>query len=124
MIWGVTIESDADRDRLTGQLDRVRTLMLDGRWRTLAEIARLVNGSEAGVSARLRDLRKSHFGGHAVERRRVEGAGGLHEYRVVAASHRARVGSSRPCDSHGVSQNHVVQGALFEPPSHLPERVR
>jgi hypothetical protein len=72
--------SESDRERLNSQLWRVYRLMRDGQWRTLAEVARSVGGSEAGVSARLRDLRKERFGGNQVERRRV--AGGLWEYRM------------------------------------------
>jgi len=64
-------------------LDRVRDLMRDGRWRTLAEIVELCGGSEAGVSARLRDLRKPQHGGRRVERRRRgEPRLGLWEYRL------------------------------------------
>jgi hypothetical protein len=55
--------------------------MLDGTWRTLEGIRSTVGGSEAGISARLRDLRKPRFGGYGVERRRV--SGGLFEYRVL-----------------------------------------
>lgn len=73
--------SIADEKRLTGQLERVFTLMSDGTWRTLAEIARAVGGSEAGVSARLRDLRKPRWGRHTVERARR--GPGLWEYRLV-----------------------------------------
>lgn len=85
---GKTFEAEKDGKRLTGQLNRVRELMSDGKWRTLAEIQSVVGGSEAGVSARLRDLRKHHFGGLTVERRltverqrRTES--GLFEYRVL-----------------------------------------
>jgi DNA-binding Lrp family transcriptional regulator len=70
-----------DGERLSAQLVRVRALMADHRWRTLAEIADAVAGSEAGVSARLRELRKLKFGGFTVERRRV--SLGLYEYRVL-----------------------------------------
>lgn len=77
---GETYEPEEDHARLTGQLARVLDLMKDGRWRTLAEIAKAVDGSEAGVSARLRDLRKPRFGGYVVERER--GEGGLHRYRL------------------------------------------
>jgi hypothetical protein len=72
-----------DAKRLTGQLIRVREIMYDQEWRTLAEIVELVGGSEAGVSARLRDLRKVRFGSHEVKRRRRGGKGGLWEYCVV-----------------------------------------
>lgn len=78
---GPTYEPEKDQVRLGKQMGLVKGLMLDGRWRGLEEIAEAVGGSEAGVSARLRDLRKSRFGGHTVERRRVDG--GLFEYRVL-----------------------------------------
>jgi hypothetical protein len=58
--------------------------MSDGAWRTLEEIRSRVGGSEAAISARLRDLRKDKFGGHIVEsRRRGDGSRGLWEYRLV-----------------------------------------
>jgi hypothetical protein len=80
---GETFDAARDENRLTTQLEAVKALMLpDGQYRTLAEIAAATGGSEAGVSARLRDLRKPRFGSYRVERRRVPGAAGLHEYRV------------------------------------------
>lgn len=79
---GVTYGPTLDRDRLTSQLDRVKALMIDGKWRSLANISQEVRGSEAGVSARLRDLRKPRFGGYTVNRRRVEG--GLWMYQLSA----------------------------------------
>ena len=69
-----------DQPRLTGQLNRVYELMSDGEWRTLTQIAQAVGGSEAGVSARLRDLRKPHCGSHDVLRNRIHG--GLWAYRL------------------------------------------
>ena len=77
---GATYNSALDQERLGRQLDRVQALMADGQWRTLREIADAVGGSEASVSARLRDLRKARFGAHEVERLRV--AGGLYRYRL------------------------------------------
>jgi hypothetical protein len=72
-----------DAERLSSQLLRVERLMQDGEWRTLASIASAVGGSEAGVSARLRDLRKPRFGGYQVERRRiVRFSLGLWQYRL------------------------------------------
>lgn len=79
---GPTFDQEQDGGRLSGQLERVRLLMADGAWRTLAEIAEAVGGSEAGVSARLRDLRKQRFGGRTVERKRIDG--GLWAYAVAA----------------------------------------
>lgn len=80
---GRTFSAVHDSARLTGQLLAVYELMRDGRWRTLREMSLSVKGSEAALSARLRDLRKPRFGSHAVERRR-RGApsDGLWEYRL------------------------------------------
>lgn len=77
---GATIEPQ-DVPRLATALGRVLKLMSDGVWRTLATIASECETSEAGASARLRDLRKERFGRHTVERRRVNG--GLWEYRIA-----------------------------------------
>lgn len=77
---GATYEPPLDRQRLGTLFERVRTLMLDGAWRTLSDIQYQCGGSEASVSARLRDLRKEKFGAYNVERRRV--AGGLFAYRI------------------------------------------
>lgn len=73
-----TLEAD-DTPRLQSQLDAVREIMLDGQWRTLGALAaeaRATTGrraTEASVSARLRDLRKSKFGGHTVLPMAAEG---------------------------------------------------
>jgi hypothetical protein len=78
---GSTYDHDRDHMRLAGQLGRVFDCMKDGRWRTLAVISLIAGGTEASVSARLRDIRKPRYGGHTVDRRHV--ARGLFEYRVV-----------------------------------------
>ena len=82
---GETYEEELDHDRLSTQLQAVKNLMSDGEWRTLDEIAFIVTGSIASISARLRDLRKEKFGAHTVERRRVDSAesAGLFEYRLI-----------------------------------------
>lgn len=77
---GETYEAGRDHQRLKGQLSRVFDLMKDGVARTLDEIATACGGTEAAVSARLRDLRKAKYGGHHVERERVQG--GLYRYRL------------------------------------------
>ena len=80
---GVTYDPALDADRLRILLGRVYAFMRDGEWRTLAEIAAACGGTEASVSARLRDLRKERFGAYAVERRRVgQPDRGLFEYRL------------------------------------------
>lgn len=81
---GKTYQEKHDRHRLESQFMRVFNLMRDSRWRTLGEIREAVGGSEAGISARLRDFRKPENGSHRVEsRRRGDVACGLHEYRLV-----------------------------------------
>lgn len=81
---GKTYEHEKDHGRLAAQLKRVRELMADEHWRTLAEISAAVGDPEASVSARLRDLRKGKWGAYTVERRRrgVD-VRGLFEYRVL-----------------------------------------
>jgi hypothetical protein len=78
---GATFSEERDGERLSKLFERVRALMLDGQWRTLGEIAEVVEAPEASISARLRDLRKADFGGYKVERAYV--ANGLWRYRVV-----------------------------------------
>lgn len=80
---GETYLEERDHDRLATMFGRVQVVMSDLDWHTLAELARRTGGSEAAVSARLRDLRKPRFGGHTVERRYV--ADGLWEYRYTPA---------------------------------------
>ena len=82
MFDGNTYDPILDRDRLISQLSRVRRIMSMGDWWTLSLLAEAVGGSEAGVSARLRDLRKSRFGGYTVNRRRVRDSG-LFEYQLL-----------------------------------------
>jgi hypothetical protein len=65
--------TEADQQRLTSHLARVKALMSDSRWRTLREIADTCGCSESGASARLRDLRKPKFGAHDVLRQRITG---------------------------------------------------
>lgn len=80
---GKTYEPLFDKARLNTILGRVWNLMRDHEWRTLSEIKEITGGSEASVSARLRDLRKERFGSLEVERRRRgPAADGLWEYRI------------------------------------------
>lgn len=82
---GATFDRELDSERLSTALGRVYLLMQDGRWRSLREIAAASECSEAGASARLRDLRKDRFqedfpnGG--IEKQRI--AGGLYVYRMI-----------------------------------------
>lgn len=80
---GVTYTPKHDQKRLTGQLKAVYDTMWSGRWRTLGEISYNAGGSEAAISARLRDLRKEKFGGHTVNKRhRGDPKRGLWEYQL------------------------------------------
>lgn len=78
---GLTYDHKRDGERLTKQLEAVRDLMADGKWRTLKQIADSTNAPEASVGARLRDLRKAKFGSYVIERRYL--SHGLWEYRMV-----------------------------------------
>ena len=84
---GQTFDPVLDGQRLTTLFQKVKELMLDGKWRTLSEIHKhLQAGSEASISARLRDLRKPKFGAFDVQKRRRGSAGaGVFEYRVLPA---------------------------------------
>jgi hypothetical protein len=77
---GRTFDPERDTGRLASQLFRVFAYMSDELWHTIPEVADAVEGSEAAVSARFRDLRKRRFGAHTVERRYV--AQGLYQYRL------------------------------------------
>ena len=77
---GSTYEPQRDYVRLSGQLYSVKAILSDRQWHTLTEIAQRINGSEAGVSARIRDLRKPKFGSHTIERQHLEH--GLWRYRM------------------------------------------
>lgn len=78
---GATFDAARDGARLSSQLAQVQALMLDGRWRSLNAIVAAVGGNAAGISARLRDLRKPKFGHYDVQRRYL--ADGVWEYRMV-----------------------------------------
>lgn len=81
---GKTYEPEHDHKRLGKQMQAVKMLMSDGRFRTLLAISRITGYPEASVSARLRDLRKAKFGGYTIERRSIgERKNGLFDYRMV-----------------------------------------
>jgi len=82
---GTTYNPTVDEVRLSGQMLAVYGCMSDRQWRTLAEIRAFIKcGSEAGISARLRDLRKQRWGRHTVNRRRRGSAeDGLFEYQLI-----------------------------------------
>jgi hypothetical protein len=59
--------------------------MSDQQWRTLAEIRAFIKcGSEASISAPVRDFRKKQWGQNTVNRRRRgQAALGIHEYQLI-----------------------------------------
>lgn len=79
---GKTFDQQRDGKRLGSQLDSVKALMLDGKWHQLPELVNRCGGTEASVSARLRDLRKEKFGGYTIDRRYVKH--GIFEYRLCS----------------------------------------
>ncbi len=85
-IWfdGRTYNPELDEMRLSKQINRVWRNVNDSHWHTLAQISERTGIPEASVSARLRDFRKSRFGGHEVLRERVEG--GLWRYKLIPAT--------------------------------------
>lgn len=80
---GDTYDRKADRWRLNKQHVRIYMVMRDADWYTLMYLSMQTGDPEASISARLRDFRKERFGGHVVERRRVTGADGWWEYRLI-----------------------------------------
>jgi hypothetical protein len=78
---GETFRQDRDGARLFRQLEAVKGLMADGRWRSYTEIGEELGIPQASASARVRDLRKVKFGALTVERR-YDGEG-LWRFRVA-----------------------------------------
>lgn len=79
---GPTVETMDDHLRLNNQQARIWQLMIDGRWRTVEEIAKATRDPQASVSAQLRNLRKLGHGNHQTPRQRREGSN-LWEYRLI-----------------------------------------
>lgn len=77
---GVSYSPEHDRERLSGQLEKVRDYMLAHEWVTLETLCAVTGAKEQSISARLRDLRKFRFGHYTVDRKRIDG--GLFVYRV------------------------------------------
>lgn len=78
---GASYDPNQDHKRLRAQLVKLKTIMSDGGWHTLDELASELGCKEQSASARIRDLRKSKYGSHIVKRERIEG--GLFRYRLV-----------------------------------------
>lgn len=90
---GAVYDPEYDDDRLTRQLGRVWSVIHDGHWRTLREIAQQTRDPEASVSAQLRHLRKARFGGYKIDKRnRGDRSRGLYEYRCAGRARRPTEG--------------------------------
>ena len=81
---GACYEARHDKQRLTGQLEKIYDLMKDGRYRTLAEMRMRLGYPEASISAQLRNLKKPAFGSHTLNKRsRGNRDIGLWEYQLL-----------------------------------------
>jgi hypothetical protein len=78
---GSTFEPRRDGKRLNAQLTAVYSIIKDGQWRTLSQIAEQAGAPEPSVSARLRDLKKQKFGSYQIEKQYL--GSGLWQYRMV-----------------------------------------
>ena len=79
---GAVYDPAKDDARLSRQLGRVYACMIDGRWRTLPEIAAVTHDPPASISAQLRHLRKERFGSYIVDKRLRPPSEGLYEYHI------------------------------------------
>lgn len=74
--FGPAYDPALDQERLTHQRERICGFMLlasaANKWQTLREIEQLTGYPQASISAQLRHLRKSAFGGYIVQKRRRE----------------------------------------------------
>jgi hypothetical protein len=78
---GPAYDPDRDNKRLSNQIERVWSVMIDGKWHRTQEVADRTNDPAPSVLAQFGHLRKRRFGGHTVERRHV--SHGLYEYRLI-----------------------------------------
>lgn len=68
------------RDQLKTRMEALKRVMLTGKEYTLPQLTEMLGGSESGVSAQVRKLRRPEHGGHNVVSRRIKG--GTYGYRV------------------------------------------
>lgn len=78
---GQTYDPKADHQRLFAQLLRVKAVLADGEWHSLDAVAARARCPQQSASARMRDLRKTKFGAHIIEKRCI--GRGLWLYRMV-----------------------------------------
>ena len=78
---GATYDPARDQARLRRQLGRVFEALADGQWHTLENLKATCGGTEAALSARLRDLRKAKFGHWLIDHRRHDAGFWLYRMR-------------------------------------------
>lgn len=77
---GETYDESKDFRRLNSQFEKVKAIMSDGKWWSPYELKALIGGSESGITARIRDLKKERFGAYKIDKRRR--TTGTWEYRI------------------------------------------
>jgi hypothetical protein len=78
---GAVYVKERDYNRLAKNHWKLRDLMQDQVYRTLAQISDLTQIPPASVSAGLRDFRKAKFGGHVLNRKYL--GNGLYSYQLI-----------------------------------------
>jgi hypothetical protein len=88
---GPAYREEFDYERLTGQMAAVYRVMKDGRKRTIREVRDEVGkGSETGIAAAIRALRKPEYGSHRIEKERVgDPRSGLWAYYMIVEGEKA-----------------------------------
>lgn len=72
-----------DNKRLTSQHWKIFNLMKDAKFRTLPEISQATGEPAASISAQLRHMRKTRFGGHTVNKKYL--GDGLYTYQLITS---------------------------------------
>lgn len=109
---GQTYSPELDHARLSTALGRVYTVLADEKWHTLKEIAEKARTSEAGCSARIRNLRETQW-------QRIYKVAAVHSERLTASVWRYRIvlGDNQP-----VPAESAPDGFLFDNTPIKPER--
>lgn len=82
LVWDCVNPKDEDRAfKLTGDLKMIFDIMSDGQAHLVSDIAFDLNLPECSVSAQIRHLRKSKFGGHKIKR--ISLTKGLSAYQMI-----------------------------------------
>lgn len=77
---GDDYNAERDKQRLSGQLLDIFNIVKDGNWYSVTDIEELTGYKGTSISAQLRNLRKTRFGGYDIERRHI--SDGFYQYRL------------------------------------------